>query len=250
MPTDDLTPEQWEDLVATDHCCDERCYTRHHTDHLEPVLEDHPLLTGFALSECGPAGRAGSVHPELLMHTLWGLATDAVGLKGAEDWTTADLAKVGAKYTELLEEWEFDMATRDVLRRAEESTARAVRQEQRRQEFARRRAMPRTDRRSPNKPARVDVNPEAWAVVKEHALQRGRKVAEVVGDLLVEPPGPFHSHSGARPERRFARVFIGHLDWVVLRVIAAQERVTVTRLIGVIVEHEAKRLGWTPAVDR
>ena len=55
MPTEDLTPEQWEDLIATDHSCDERCYARHHTDHLEPTLDDDSLPTGIALLECGLA---------------------------------------------------------------------------------------------------------------------------------------------------------------------------------------------------
>jgi hypothetical protein len=204
----------------------------------------------LALFECGLPGRAGSVEPELLMHTLWRQAREALGLPAERDMPSADLARVGAKYTELLEEWKFDMATRDVLRRAEEATAKAVQQEQRRQELARRRAMPRADRRAPNKPVRVDVDPEAWDVVKRRALEDGRKVAEVVGELVTQPPGPFPFQPGARPQRRFARLFIRHLDWVVLRVVAAQECVTVTRLIGVIVELEAKRLGWKPAVGR
>ena len=250
MPTEDLTPEEWEDLIATDHSCDERCLTRHHTDHLEPAPDYDSLPTVLALFECGLPGRAGSVEPELLMHTLWGQSLEALGLRAERDMRSADLARVGAKYTELLEEWKFDMATRDVLRRAEEATAKAVQQEQRRQELARRRAMPRADRRAPNKPVRVDVDPEAWDVVKRRALQDGRKVAEAIGELVTQPPGPFPVHPGARPQRRFARLFIRHLDWVILRVIAAQESVTVTRLIGVIVEHEAKRLGWKRAVER
>jgi hypothetical protein len=107
----------------------------------------------------------------MLASTLWGHAMAAVGLDDGEELTSADLARIGARYRELLAEWEFDMATRDALRRAEEATAKAVRQEQRRQEFARRRAMPRADRRAPNKPVRIDVDPEVWEVVKRRALQ-------------------------------------------------------------------------------
>jgi hypothetical protein len=248
MPTDDLTPEQWEDLIAAHHSCDERCFHRHHTD---PPTDD-PISTGIALFECGLGGRAGSVHPELVSLTLWGQARDDLGLRGAstEELTTKDWDALAKRYNELLEEWRFDQATADVLRRAKEQTDRALREEQRRQAAARRRAEPKVDRRAPNHPTRVDVDPAAWSVVKERALHDGRKVAEVVGQLLVVPQGPFRAHSGARPERRFARVFVDHLDWVVLRVIAAQESVTVTRLIGVIVEREAKRLGWTPAGER
>jgi hypothetical protein len=53
-----------------------------------------------------------------------------------------------------------------------------------------------------------------------------------------------------RPERRFARVFVGTADWIILRVIAAEQGLPVARLAGIIVEREAKRLGWKQVVTR
>jgi hypothetical protein len=222
MPARDLSPDEWEDLVDSDHCCDERCTGARHVDASVDASDD-PLATALALLECGLGGSDGNFNGAAITSMLWRQARELVGLPTRSP-DKGELAIIGAKYDELLEEWLADLRTRDVLRRAQEATARAVR----------------VDRRSPNRPTRVEVDPEAWDLVKRDAIANGRRVAEAVGTL----------HSAARPLRRFARLFIDDAQWLTLRVIAADSGVTVSRLIGVIVEREATRLGWTPGGDR
>jgi hypothetical protein len=50
-----------------------------------------------------------------------------------------------------------------------------------------------------------------------------------------------------RPQRRFARLFIDDDNWTHLRQRAAQHHMSVARLIGLIVEDEARELGWRPS---
>lgn len=250
MASKDLTPEQWEDLVESDHSCDESCAGG---DHSRSWTEQPPdeLTTALALFECGRAGRFGSTDPTYAPSLLWRHAKEVLGLTSADLKDNAlALESVSIKYRELLQAWDDELRACDVIRRAQEETERVVRRETRRQLAALRRAEPREDVRSPNRTTRVDVDPAAWEVVKRKAILDGRKVAEAVGDLLTKPILPKRSHTSARVARRHARLFIDDDQWTEVRATAVTRGVTVARLIGVIVEREAKRLGWTPESSR
>jgi len=100
--------------------------------------------------------------------------------------------------------------------------------------------------RSPNRPTHVEVDPQAWAVVKREALRRGLTVAGYVGDLvaaasvsaLAANPGS----EDARPELRFARLFIADEQWHAFRAHCDETGVTATRGVGLVVEREAHRI--------
>jgi hypothetical protein len=80
--------------------------------------------------------------------------------------------------------------------------------------------------------------------VKSYAIVEDRKVADVVGELLTRPlPDP--TDDVVVPQRRFARLFIDDDRWKELRTEAVRRSMIISRLIGIVVEHEAKQLGWT-----
>jgi len=243
VPTnDDLTPEQWEDLIDSDHACDERCFHGHHDDHLRQDVDvyDHRL----ALEECGLDGNAGTIDPRDVTRILWRRATEFAGCEPGWDHDTETLLRVGRIYNELVAQWREEFHARFMLQRAIQDTERAVREYNRLGSATLKRAEPRIDRRSPNRPTRVDVDPRAWQAVKSYAIVEERKVADVVGELLTRPlPEP--TDEVVVPQRRFARLFIDDERWKELRTEAVSRSMIISRLIGVVVEHEAKQLGWT-----
>lgn len=249
MPSKDLTPEEYEDLVESGHSCDETCADGDHSRSWTETL-DGDLSTALARFACGPVGTSGYLDPELVSRQLWREAQRSLGVPRGLVNDPAVLQAIGERYNELLGAWLEERRAQDVLVRAQEATDRAVREAERMKERARRRTLPKRDRRSPNRATKVDVDPEAWAVVKRQAVADGRKLAEVIGSLLAADQPALRGHRSARPERRFARLFVDDARWTELRLIAVTQGVTVARLVGLTVEREAKRLGWTPAVER
>ena len=111
------------------------------------------------------------------------------------------------------------------------------------------------EERTPNRPTHVDVDPQAWATVKQRSFERGLLVASAVAELVVRAvdEGVTPQRNPQRPRstaRRFARVFVDDETWGAFRARAVEADVTVARLVGLIVEAEARRLGWRPGVGR
>lgn len=109
--------------------------------------------------------------------------------------------------------------------------------------------------RSPNRPVHVEVDPQAWEIVKAEAIRRRRAVAYVVGELVNEAVNRpiLGQRVGQRdqtpaPSRRFARLFISDDAWRAFRVTAARAELSAARAVGVIVEIKARELGWNPRV--
>jgi len=105
----------------------------------------------------------------------------------------------------------------------------------------------REERRFQNRPAHVDVDPSAWAAVKRDAIRRREPVGAHVGQLVVQftDAGAPPPHSSVRTaEHRFARLTVDDDHWATFRGIAVDARVTTARLVGLVVEAEAVRLGW------
>jgi hypothetical protein len=79
-------------------------------------------------------------------------------------------------------------------------------------------------------------------------------MASVVGQLVTEAvdqpivgqrsgqPGP-----SPAPTRRFARLFVGDDVWRAFRVTVAGADLSAARAVGLLVEREARGLGWVPA---
>ncbi len=112
----------------------------------------------------------------------------------------------------------------------------------------------REEHRNQNRPAHVDVDPGAWATVKREAVQQRETVGAMVGGLVVQftDAGVAPSHSSVRTaEHRFARLCVDDERWATLRGIAIDSHVSAARLVGLVVEAEAVRLGWrTPRGPR
>ena len=110
----------------------------------------------------------------------------------------------------------------------------------------------REEKRTQNRPAHIDVDPNAWNTVKRDALKRYETIGGRVGELVVQftdkavPP----PHSSVRTsEHRFARLFVPDESWGAFRGIAVDAHVTTARLVGLVVETEAVCLGWRSTGD-
>jgi hypothetical protein len=109
-------------------------------------------------------------------------------------------------------------------------------------------------RRTPNRPTHVEVDREAWSTVKRSAAARSLTVAAAVGALVAEaatvgiscenPAGT--DQVVGRQARRYARLFIEDDKWTAFRAAAVDAAVTTARAVGLVVEAEARRLGWSP----
>ncbi|HEY7136061.1 MAG TPA: hypothetical protein VIB48_13435 [Acidimicrobiia bacterium] len=143
------------------------------------------------------------------------------------------LADVAFAYDDLVRRGAVER--RRVLRRAE-----AIRNR-------RRRALERdyaTEPRRANHPVKVEVDPGAWNAVKRGAYfdrrPMGAKVAELIDRAVQDRVIPRRSPVRT-PERRFARLFVEAGTWAGFRVLALDARVSAGRLVGLLVEREAKR---------
>ncbi len=110
----------------------------------------------------------------------------------------------------------------------------------------------REEKRTQNRPAHIDVDPNAWTTVKRDALSRRETIGGRVGELVVQftdnaAPPP---HSSVRTaEHRFARLTVPDESWAAFRGLAVDAHVTTARLVGLVVETEAVRLGWRSTGD-
>ena len=124
--------------------------------------------------------------------------------------------------------------------------------------------------RSPNRPTHVEVDHGAWAILRARAARRGRSLGEVVGDLVVAAADaglPPERRSERRTDRalpadgtigragrrasRYARLFLPDDEaWPKFRAQAVDASVSTARAVGLVVEHEARRLGWRPEAGK
>jgi len=101
------------------------------------------------------------------------------------------------------------------------------------------------ERRRPNHPLRVEVEPAAWDAVKRNAVLHRRTVGEAVAELVswtVQDRVIPRQMIKQKPVRRFARLFIDEQTWAEFRALAFDAHVTAGRLVGLLVERAARRL--------
>jgi hypothetical protein len=104
--------------------------------------------------------------------------------------------------------------------------------------------------RSPNRATHVEVDDEAWALVKRDALRRSVTVAAAVAVLVANASTDALSATRKRERvsedgrraRRFARLFLTDTDWSAFRALCDEASVPVARGVGLVVEREARRL--------
>ncbi len=132
--------------------------------------------------------------------------------------------------------------------------ARTIAAEERRLDRERRRAeggLYAGQARADNRPTRIAVDAEAWEVLKGEAIRRRSSVGYLAGQLVahaVRHNTLPHLSAGDRcVTQRFVRLVRVDVDtWTAFRSMAFDAHVTTTRMVGVLVEHEARRLGWRP----
>jgi hypothetical protein len=109
----------------------------------------------------------------------------------------------------------------------------------------RRERMGSNDRHRANRPVKVDVDAQAWALMKRDAIRQRLTVGEYVGELVCRS-----AQSGVKPRRRsapdlvrrFARLVVDGETWAECRVLAVDARVSTGRCVGLLVELEARRI--------
>jgi macrodomain Ter protein organizer (MatP/YcbG family) len=102
--------------------------------------------------------------------------------------------------------------------------------------------------RADNRPTRVAVDVDAWEVLKGDAIRRRSSVGYLVAQLIADavrhnklPRIPADDHSVTPRFARLVRLDVE--NWTAFRSMALDARVTTTRMVGVLVEYEAHRLG-------
>lgn len=110
-------------------------------------------------------------------------------------------------------------------------------------------------RRTPNRPTHVEVDGETWSTVKRDAASRSLTVAAAVGALVTDavtngiPAGDRDARCDetvGRQAQRYARLFVEDDTWTAFRAAAVDAAATIARAVGLVVEAEARRLGWSP----
>lgn len=103
--------------------------------------------------------------------------------------------------------------------------------------------------RADNRPTRVAVDAGAWEVLKGEAIRRRSSVGYLVARPIVDavrlnklPCVPADDRCVTQHFARLVRLDVE--TWTAFRLMAFDARVTTTRLVGVLVEREARRLGW------
>lgn len=153
--------------------------------------------------------------------------------------------------------WDADVARRRIEKRGDAS--------RRRGELEERRAaggMYAGAKRSPNRPVHVEVDAGAWAVVKSNAVRRRVAIAAAIGQLVADSAErgltpahralcrPAQPTARGRRAQRFARLFVNDDTWSAFRALAVDAHISTARLLGIVVEVEAHRLGWRPEIDQ
>jgi len=142
-------------------------------------------------------------------------------------------------------------AAADQLRRqARQEELRVARNARRREEYRRRAEGPGTDRHPPSKAVRVEVDPAAWQALKIEAVKSRASMQRLLGLLVIADlaSGDCHSSGRDRDEprwsrtgqgrraRQYAQIEVDDETWEVLRVDAAERRLTIARRVGIAVE--------------
>lgn len=156
------------------------------------------------------------------------------------------------------------------LRRERVLTERRIRALEQRVERERRRAERRVvsaDGSRRGRPVRIEVDDEAWALLKREAVQRRVWLVWWLGELVrveVEElaSGEVSGRPASRrrrspgegdpvPRRRFLRVDVDDERWAGLRAAATEAGLTVGRYVGELAEAAAYEAGWRcAATDR
>jgi hypothetical protein len=211
---------------------------------LKQGANDHYRLAG---AEIGTGGSSGSALLAEALALLWPERVEWRDNESLEDWTK----RYRARTERALALEQAAIEATDAIHRADVARRRI----QRRQGALRRRSAQQRaqanggayagQKRRPNQPVHVQVDPEAWNTVKRTAVARRTTVGQAIADLIVET-----LEAGVRPRQdpqrapthRLARLFVDDETWSSFRVLAGDMRVGAGRLVGLVVERQARRI--------
>jgi hypothetical protein len=210
----------------------------------KPGANDRYRLAGAAI---GTGRSNGSALLAEALALLWPEPFEWRDNESLEEWTRRYRARTERALA--LEAAAIEAA--DAIHRADVTRRRI----ERRQEALRRRAARETrraqggmyagEKRRANRPVHVEVDPAAWNVVKRTALTRRTAVGRAVADLLIEAVEdrirPRRDPQRA-PVHRFARLFVDDDEWASFRAFAHDLGVPAGRLVGLVVEREARHI--------
>jgi hypothetical protein len=211
---------------------------------LKQAANDHHRLAG---ADIGTGRSSGSALLEEALALLWPKPVEPRSDESLEDWTrryrarTERALRLEAAAIEAAEAiHQADIARRRVERRQAALRRRAARDAQRAQG-----GMYADQKRRPNQPVHVEVDPSAWNAVKRAAMARRTTVGQAVADLIVDAVvgrvRPRRNPQRA-PTHRFARLFVDDQTWASFRTFAHDVDVPAGRLVGLVVEREARRM--------
>jgi hypothetical protein len=208
-----------------------------------------PNLHTIASELPGNAGNA-SVDPlDLLMREAGQPTDDAANRRGAVE----DLWRELERIQELRDAAAELRVAEAAVARKQRQLERAQKARERAAEIERRRAtggLYANEKRSPNRPCHAEVAPAAWAAVKREAIRRQVPVGRYVGSLVADVAAHGLPHVAAAPQvgrtRRFTRLLAVDDDtWTAFRIRADEAGFTTALTLGLVVEVEARRLGWS-----
>lgn len=96
-----------------------------------------------------------------------------------------------------------------------------------------------------NRPVKVEVDAAAWEAVKREAVRRRRTIGFIVGGLVstsVQDGVLPRNRPQQMSVRRFTRLYVEDEAWSQFRVIALDAHVSIGRIVGMLVEREARLL--------
>ena len=178
-------------------------------------------------------------------------AVSAERWRQSEEDLLAELVSKLERYAEAERDADRACAAADQLRQQRRhEELRIARNARRREEYRRRADGPRTDHRPPNKAVRVEVDPAAWQALKIGAVKSHASMPRLLGLLVIADLASGDCHSGGRDRdeprwsrtgqgrraRQYARIEVDDETWEVLRVNAAERRLTIARRVGIAVE--------------
>lgn len=198
------------------------------------VNERHRL----AVSAGGSGRSSGSLLDE---------AVEALVFEARVDWR--DPASLTATAAEYSERTARALALEAAANAYEDAVYRAGvvqrRIERRREALRRRKAGPKPDVRRASRPVKVEVEPDAWELLKRAAVLDRRALGDALGALVTRVLDDRivpRVRSQREPVERFARVFVDEATWSEFRALSLSVNLPVGRFVGLLVEREARRL--------
>lgn len=209
-----------------------------------------------------PADRSGRSWGSSLDGLDDSIATEEQLIAGVEDRVEEERVKL-ARFSELFQQRQALYDKEASLRREQlrmEQKVRALEQRAERERLRSERFVSSANGSRRGRPVRVEVDPDAWAVVKREAFRRQLWLVWWIGDLVrIEldalAAGEVSGRPSTRrrrspgedepqPRQRFLRIDVDDEHWSAFRAVALEVELGVGRYVGELAEAAAHEAGW------